>query len=80
MRCTNPGCGYNFCWICLQKAHDHTQGDTCSRFVSTQPPPVPGEVVNARFRQERYDFYSERYHNMITVMLKFALAIIKMKK
>ncbi|OXA49997.1 E3 ubiquitin-protein ligase arih1 [Folsomia candida] len=61
MTCTNRGCG-----ICLQKAHNHSHGETCTRFYRTQTPPLPGQVVNAIHRRERYGFYGERYHNMIT--------------
>lgn len=26
MTCSNPSCGYKFCWICLQRGHDHGYG------------------------------------------------------
>lgn len=64
MTCHNSSCGYQFCWICLDKAHEHTFTSTCSKFSTDKVKAEMEKLEPAKKEQRRYEHYSERY--MIT--------------
>eukprot|EP01016_Furgasonia_blochmanni_P051210 TRINITY_DN8034_c0_g1_i2.p1 TRINITY_DN8034_c0_g1~~TRINITY_DN8034_c0_g1_i2.p1 ORF type:complete len:508 (-),score=83.35 TRINITY_DN8034_c0_g1_i2:310-1833(-) len=64
MTCRPPGCGYEFCWICLADWKNHnSSSNKCNLWDQREAMKKKTEIDKDKSDLEKYVFYFERFSN-----------------
>ena len=69
MQClkTSGGCGFHFCWICLQKWESHNDYYNCNQYDEKKDA-TKDIRQNAQDELNKYMFYFDRYNNHLNAL------------
>lgn len=82
MKCRHPGCGQEFCWLCLADWKTHNDHFKCNKYDNLskeEKKKMDDDKQKERSDLQKYAFYYERYHNN-DVAIKSVEKIIKTYK